>query len=60
MRDDVTRTVPDVRIQTWRLLNAAELCQMFRAESDGPSNFHRTSDVSPRLDQVSDASFVAL
>ena len=24
---------------TWRLLNAAKLCQMLRAESDGPSTF---------------------
>ena len=47
-----TCTFPDVRIQTWRLLNAAELCQMLRAESDGPSTFHWTSDVSPCLDQL--------
>ena len=52
----VDRMFPDVRIQTWRLLKAAELCQM----SDGPSTFHWASDVSLRLDQVSDASFVAL
>ena len=60
MMHDVTRTVTDVRIQTWRPLNAAALCQMFRAESDGPSTFHWTSDVSQCPDQVSDASFVEL
>ena len=41
------------------ILNAAELCQMLRAESDGPSTFHRTSDVSPCLDQVALAAIEA-
>ena len=52
--------VPGCQNSAWRLLNAAELCQMIRAESDDPSTFHRTSDITPRLEQVTDASFVAL
>ena len=40
--------------------HAAELCQMLRAEFDGPSTFHWASDGSPCLDQVSNATFVAL